>query len=164
MTTLACDGHSLAADGQRSAGNEIIASDTKKIHVESGTIYAFTGEVAPRALIDWIAAGAHADKAPKIDFSALVIDRTGARRYSNELPYAQEVRFPHADGSGDRWAMGAMKAGKSPREAVEIACSLDVYSGGTIQVVELDEVFGRKTVSVINPKTGKRVIRLAAAE
>lgn len=39
-------------------------------------------------------------------------------------------------GSGSPYAIGALHAGATPQEAVEIACKLDVNTSGPIQVVE----------------------------
>jgi ATP-dependent protease HslVU (ClpYQ) peptidase subunit len=44
----------------------------------------------------------------------------------------QSIDPPFAIGSGMDFALGAMDAGKSPAEAVEIACRRDPHSGGEV--------------------------------
>lgn len=39
-------------------------------------------------------------------------------------------------GSGSPYAIGALHAGATPKEAVEVACKLDVNTSGPIQIVE----------------------------
>lgn len=43
----------------------------------------------------------------------------------------------YAIGSGSPFAMGALKAGASPRKAVEIAATSDLYSGHAVKVITL---------------------------
>ena len=40
--------------------------------------------------------------------------------------------YAEALGSGSKFALTALSIGKNPVEAVEIACNLDVYSGGKV--------------------------------
>lgn len=50
------------------------------------------------------------------------------------------IREPYAIGSGSDFAMGAMLAGKSAKDAVKIAAKLDCYTGGPIKVLSLDKL------------------------
>lgn len=43
----------------------------------------------------------------------------------------------YAVGSGSEFALGAVEAGASPRQAVKIATHLDLYSGGEVQTLEV---------------------------
>jgi ATP-dependent protease HslVU (ClpYQ) peptidase subunit len=42
-----------------------------------------------------------------------------------------------AIGSGEEYAIGAMDAGLSAKDAVKIACNRDIYSGGRIRTFKI---------------------------
>lgn len=51
-------------------------------------------------------------------------------------PYPQELSSKfYATGSGRDFAIAAMHCGRTAKEAVEIACLYDVYSGGSVDVL-----------------------------
>lgn len=142
MTTIATDGKTIAADGQIVASGERLFLDAKKIVVKHGRIYALAGVAAMlEPLIEWHNDGADPSCMPSAKDNAwylLVIDRDrSVGYYTNECAYPTMMQYPTALGSGERFAMGAMLAGKSPREAVEIACKVDVNSGGTITEIDI---------------------------
>ena len=152
MTTIAIDAlGNIAADGRRTAGNEIIRYDAEKIKVSHGRIYALTGCCSLLdALISWHHAGADASKMPTYKgdggWYLIVFQADGMYTYSNDVPYSMgdEIKAPMAFGSGQNWAMGAMLAGKSAKEAVEIACKVDIYSGGQIKVMNIADTLAPK--------------------
>lgn len=53
-----------------------------------------------------------------------------------------EYLLPAAIGSGSEYAIGAMLAGKTPAEAVEIASKRDLTTAGTITALHLEEANG----------------------
>lgn len=71
-------------------------------------------------------------------FEALVIDTLTGKcyMYENRL-YPYEVKAPFAIGSGFKYAMGAMLAGATAAQAVEIAARLDKNTGGEVQVIDV---------------------------
>jgi ATP-dependent protease HslVU (ClpYQ) peptidase subunit len=139
MTTIAVDNRSIAADGLSAFGREIFRTDKQKLIVKYGRIYAMAGEVAARAaIIEWHNNGADPATVPLpgMDWNLLVVDLDGIRLYGNNTPYPTEIKPPFALGSGDAYAIGAMEAGATPREAVEIAAKRNTHTGG--QIVSLD--------------------------
>lgn len=50
-------------------------------------------------------------------------------------------------GSGSQYGIGALAAGATVRDAVEIASRFDIYTGGTIQVIEEGDVHGKRRIS-----------------
>lgn len=158
MTTIATDGRTIAADGLACIGNEIVQWDCPKIVVREGRIYALTGSDAlGRAAIEWHIAGADPSKLPvagrDATWSLIVIDgplpiRT-ATRYTEAMPYPDLFPLPQAFGSGCEYAMGALLAGASPRESVEIAAKLNCHTGGAIQVVDIAEALAGSGASSI---------------
>jgi hypothetical protein len=62
----------------------------------------------------------------------LVLSRSGLYLYDWQgigVPVREEF---HAIGTGSAPALAALRYGMSPREAVEMAISVDVYSGGEV--------------------------------
>lgn len=134
MTTLATDGTEMAADGLVCAGNLVSATDCPKIErLSDGRIVGAAGDlISAEAFRRWMRDGQ--GELPLLDeeFEGVVADGS-----SHVVVYDFRCRplrlpTPYAAGSGRELAMGAMLAGKSPTEAVEIACTRDVYSGGSI--------------------------------
>lgn len=148
MTTIATDGKTVAADGQRTLGSERISMVEKKLRMKAGRIYAITGTFAFfDDLIMWHIMGARVEDVPKGDgdngWSLLVIEpgATGVHRYTSECPRLEIFPYPATFGSGADYAMGAMCAGADPREAVTIASRLDINTGGEIQVIDIAAEF-----------------------
>lgn len=173
MTTIAYDGVSVVADGLRCFGSERSRTDVQKIKIVGrNVIYAYTGISALHApIIAWFEAGHDPKNVPQFHSSdaahgwaLLVIKKDGSvLTVGDEAPYPLECCAPFTLGSGADYAMGALHAGATARQAVEIAVKLDIHTGGDIQVVSIAETFMRKTQLMRNEKTGKNVIRLEAA-
>lgn len=71
------------------------------------------------------------------DFSALVVDDQGIWHYDDAFT-ADLVQEPFmAIGSGGDAARGALIAGATPEQAVEIACQIDSGSRGPVQMLKL---------------------------
>lgn len=156
MTTIAwdLDRGMIAADGLACSGNTIIAKDRKKIVARDGAIYALTGcWIYFKPLIEWHKVGADPNKLPvrngnEMHWSLLVItEREGravAEITTHEAPYFEDMPRKFALGSGCDVALGAMRSGKTPAEAVAIAMTDDVKTGGEIQVIDIAEALGLK--------------------
>jgi ATP-dependent protease HslVU (ClpYQ) peptidase subunit len=71
------------------------------------------------------------------DFTALIVDDQGIWHYDSAFT-ADLVQEPFmAIGSGGDAARGALLAGASPEQAVEIACQIDSGSRGPVQMLKL---------------------------
>lgn len=133
MTTIAFDGNALAADKQVTCGSMI--GQTTKIRRINGMLVGVSGDASSLQMFaDWIQLGGHAEKYPQAfkdgDSCAMVIRGDGIVRLYEKahLPLLLEQKR-YAIGSGREFAMAAMACGKTAREAVQIATSLDCYSG-----------------------------------
>jgi len=76
-------------------------------------------------------------------WTMLVLRQGSIWQASSELPgLLQEGGFPFAIGSGSEFALGAMHAGATPLEAIRIASKLDIYTGGPLDVLWVEQVTG----------------------
>jgi ATP-dependent protease HslVU (ClpYQ) peptidase subunit len=144
VTTVATDGKSMAADGRAVNGRDtIVAENVLKLHRVCDAHIGFSGgEADGHAFVRWfMKMREKADYEPlKVadDFGALVLYDDGlVVLYDHELSRVT-VELPYAIGTGSQLALGAMLAGASPEQAVKIAASRDVWSGGAIRSVALD--------------------------
>lgn len=131
MTTCAWDGKSLAADSRgTSAGCPFI--NTKAYRLKDGRLYAGSGDAQDCTAVRlWLESGG--EKPTVKDFVAMVIGADGSIwRYEDKLVPFQINQPFHAIGSGRDYALAAMHMGKTAREAVELACVYDVYTGPPI--------------------------------
>lgn len=140
MTTLAYDGKTLAADRQLTLGGTPMP--LRKIFRHNDELIGLSGSVQESLLfLEWYRnGGVSAGDKPKLsdDFSALVITDGKIMRYEALLmPWQIDLPF-WAAGSGADYALGAMAAGKSAVEAVEIAIRFDTSSGMGIDYVDLE--------------------------
>lgn len=142
MTTIASDGKTVAADGQCTAGNEILSTDRVKLEVCQDCVLAFSGTAALQPVaFKWFKEGADPAKVDGFlkdkDWTLAVFRQDVAEYYRNDCPHPLEVPYPTACGSGEDYAIGALMAGASPKEAIEIACVKDTMTSGKITVVEI---------------------------
>jgi hypothetical protein len=70
-------------------------------------------------------------------FEALVLNLDGTIDWFGKDLEPLRYFAPMTIGSGGAMALGAMLAGKSPKQAVEIACQRDIKSGGDIVEISL---------------------------
>ena len=145
MTTVAYRDGVIAADRMAVNGSRCDGRLTK-IHKINGHLLGISGNAAMgSALIDWFKGGCLAEAFPgcesdEDDASLLVInpDRHILVYESNRpVPIQFESEWM-TRGSGGDFASAAFMMGADARRAVEIACELDAYSGGGIDVLSLD--------------------------
>lgn len=140
MTTIATNGKSMAGDGQREACRTILSTEAVKVQrLDDGRIVGTCGDTALAAkLVAWLnGQGDKPEGKAEDDFAALVLRTDGVIEYISGHCISTIVPPPVAVGSGMDFAIGAMEAGASPQEAVEIACKRDPGSGGKITVCKL---------------------------
>lgn len=137
MTTIATDGKVLAADRQVSDGSLICSPATKIARLANGAVVGVAGGAFNlMAFLEWFNGGRketlqlHSD-----DFEALVLTAAGQvvcyDRHGRTLIQAPPV----AIGTGAQIAIGAMEAGATAQEAVEIACRRDAWTSGPVDTL-----------------------------
>lgn len=137
MTTIAWDGKTLAGDTRSTAGG-FAYQTTKVFKLPDGRLYGACGAAEEgEAVLQWLVLGG--DKPQVKDFCAILIEDGKCFRLEDKLIKFQVDSPFHAIGSGRDYAMAAMHYGKNAREAVELACVYDVYTGIPITSVSLDD-------------------------
>lgn len=141
MTILAWDGKTLAADKQCTIVG--YAHTVTKIHrVPDGIIGLCGSGPHSQAILAWFLRGRDPDKWPKkpeecdSTATAIFVTKDGVFGYACGYSEIYEDKFV-AFGCGRDYAMAAMYLGKSAREAVEVACALDINCGKGIDTLEL---------------------------
>ena len=142
MTCIAWDGKTLAADKMTcSVGYGYTVT---KIHrLKGGAIVGFSGDGdGAMALLAWLDSprddSAYPPGQKDNDTCALVITPNGSVLSYGKTPFPQRIECQrYAMGHGRDFALAAMHLGKSAREAVEVACALDVFCGNGIDTLEL---------------------------
>lgn len=80
------------------------------------------------------------DGKPDLEGAILVVVRGRLYEIDFDTSVSRRTDGQHAIGSGAPYALGALAAGASLREAIEVAASFDVSTGGTISVATADEL------------------------
>lgn len=143
MTTIAYKDGILAAD-KRSTFCNVAITTTKVKRLQDGTLVGCTGDSGLcRKLIEWLQDGADPDTYPDLGSKChMLMVRPDRRVYlydGSSAPIELEERFV-AFGSGQDFALTAMHLGYGAKEAVEVACQLDVHSGKGVDALVLKPV------------------------
>lgn len=146
MTTIVFRDGILAAD-RAIFDRETYCGETLKIfRSECGAIGGLAGFMGDSATFrDWMAApgGIAIDQPPEFqhqDSEALVITKAGDCYWIGPgKRWAKQLAEYHVIGSGFRIAMGALAAGVSAEQAVKIACDLDTYTRGPVDLLTQGE-------------------------
>lgn len=133
----------MSADSRSCTGDLITTDEAEKLVVgKDGSIMGVAGDRGACVLVrEWFEKGADMGTIPKLHpgsepggpFDALVL-RPDGRVESLDHHFAFMPRSaPAAIGTGGEIAVGAMRAGKSPAEAVSIAAECVASVGGEIR-------------------------------
>lgn len=130
----------MAADSLVTSDRVVSGTVRKLSRLKDGGIVGCAGRVdVAGEFAAWLNGVAEKPKEVDDDFYALVLTADGeVFLYDERLsPTHVEADF-YAIGSGHEVAKGAMAAGATPEEAVEIACKLNLYTGPPVLVERLD--------------------------
>ncbi len=143
MTTIAAN----FLTGEMAADSMVSSDDSyyliNKLRRGKGCIYGGAGDFE-KLLKFYQVLDQGGDLDSDTDISILMLNAQGLWVYeSSVIPVPIKNSF-FAIGTGAGYAMGAMHLGKSPREAVEIACLYDTSSHGPIDEMKLERIRGTK--------------------
>jgi ATP-dependent protease HslVU (ClpYQ) peptidase subunit len=137
MTTIAWDGFVLATDSLITNGSHIFGTGEKIHRLKNGGYLAAAGaQDLIYSVVAWLDGAEKPEIKDDDSFIGLIVyvDENGvvsADELSGKLR-RWPACLPWAGGSGEAFALTAMKCGKDAIQAVEIACQMDIYSGGKI--------------------------------
>jgi hypothetical protein len=139
VTTIVWDGRSLVADRQLTTSG--CRFQTTKAHrLPDGSLFASCGAVEPAAIVlRWLREGGEKPTLDKdSDFEGVLVkpDKTVWVLYKQLEPVPIESPC-YATGSGRDFALAALQMGKTAKEAVLLACELDIWSGMGITELRL---------------------------
>ncbi len=137
MTTIVANTNRMVADTQGTLGN--MPYYRRKIYRVRGALVAAAGYTAhSMAFLRWYGEGCRRGCEPSVNrddgFGAFVLDKSGLWEYDDDMVAMPIYEDVWAIGSGRDYALTALRLGKTPEEAVEIACKMDVNSGLPLQV------------------------------
>lgn len=139
------DGKQVATDTQGTCGDQKLAGEFVKVVRDESTLFCFSGTFCLfDPLVKWYKAGCPVDDTPKMDPEYnhrlwVFNPDTGPQTFVNvqKCPYPVPLFTPAAMGSGQEYALGALYAGASLKDAVRIASKLDIYTGGRVKLYDI---------------------------
>lgn len=141
MTTIAVNGRSMAGDGITTCNGHILAYPQKVNRAPDGSLFGATGLTTQcEKFRQWMMSDPQPDF-PSFDedFCALILRPNGKVYWIDKHNAYIEYAMPAAIGSGSEYAIGAMMAGRTPKQAVEIAAMRDRSTAGDITELKLEE-------------------------
>jgi len=136
MTTIACDGKMIAADGLVTGNGIIHARNCQKVFLlRDGRVVGFTGSAFDIGdALDFLN-GDKEELSASEGFEAIILHHDGTVVCTDEKGRRYPQSVPCVSGSGGSIALGAMAAGKDAFEAVKIAAEIDTHSGGKCMAI-----------------------------
>jgi len=157
MTSIAVKDGIMVSDGRVTLGDTVIKDDMVKVFWVNNHLVGGAGRARSiSTFVHWLQkqtdytivsneVGDLVDLVPPVleddeGFSALVLTPTKqVLLYDGNIPIDLGNDVYTSIGSGSVYCLAAMDAGASAEDAVKIAMKRDVYSGGEITVVQLEE-------------------------
>ena len=142
MTTIIYDhkNKQIACDSRATAGSTIVSDSVIKFHERAGYIWFMCG--CSGSVETFITKfEALKDCAPNIDTSGLFV--FGKLAYSatidDDIFREDLLEYSFSVGSGSEYALAALDHGKTAKEAVEYAMTRDIYTGGKVNVYDIEK-------------------------
>lgn len=140
MTTMAFREGIMAADSAAFADDTYGGQTTKIFRTADGSLVALAGSLIYAARVEaWLKGVTSKKPDYGVDVSGILVRQDGTIWVINGDGDLAPINAPYlASGSGRVAALGALAAGASAQKAVEIACGLDAYTRGPVQVEHLN--------------------------
>lgn len=117
----------------------------KAVKDRDGNLCGISGSITvASAYLKWFSEGKyqghpepplHYNGSEDFQCNIILVDKTGVT-WGDKAGRARYKAPFYVAGSGSNWAIAALEAGASAREAVRIACKFDENSGGQIRVLK----------------------------
>lgn len=141
MTTVAADFESgvMVSDSKCTTGD--VWTPTRKVWRHNGELIGVAGDLHQASkFLRWYTGGRKGPFPGKSgDFEAMILRPDGLFHVFESGLELKEERGFFAIGSGQKAALAILVAGLGAEKAVEIACQVDVGSGGDLQVFRLHD-------------------------
>lgn len=129
-------------------------SDFQKVFVNNGIVFGVCGSLADAQKLayapipdldtwdrdEWVTSVLNKKLKKRLEYSECLISVQGRVYAWSDGSWVRSDTGVYAAGSGADIAFGAIMAGASIREALEIASEHDPYTGGTLQVKHEEEI------------------------
>jgi len=156
MTTIAYKDGLMASDSCWTLNNSQVTSLNKITRLKSGGLLGQAGDNDSREIVALLDTIKHEKNVPfkkalldlRVDYTGLwvlpsgkiyiVTARSDPNNHDEEVGFTPISRRIAAVGSGNEFALGAMRAGATAREAVFHAAEFDIYTRAPVHVVRLN--------------------------
>lgn len=151
MTTIAYKDGVIAYDGRQTRNDRIVSDTAQKCQVVDGVSFFLSGAVCDEKAL--IAAYFGTPSAVPVECSGYAVDcgrllMVGHDDKTGIWKQDLDLASPDAIGSGCAYAIAAMDMGASAEDAVRAAMKRDIYTGGIVRTVTINEgVANAKTTS-----------------
>lgn len=146
MTTCAWDGTTLASDTRCTCDIEYVGNESKIFRIDGRLVAGAGATTGIRKFLSWYEKDRRVKTYPTFvegeDIEMMTITEDGQASLWTRHGLGCKLVAPCAIGSGQRFAIGAMLAGKTAVEAVEIAMQRDTATGGDIEYMTLEQKLG----------------------
>lgn len=147
MTTIACNREMIASDSMVTIEHKGIWYPAVKLVRGPGLVAGAAGDGGDCSrFLRWAATGFKGaapkwqDTTTEDQVLAIILKEDGIYSWSPGDPEPERVELEYfACGSGGKAARIAMKYGVDPAQAIRDAITVDLWSGGEVQVMYLDE-------------------------
>lgn len=141
MTTIAYKDGVIAYDSRVTDGDTIISNSREKKIKVNGVLFIFSGIFGD--IEQMVHLYFSKEYVKPLGCNAIVYDSDGLKLIGTDEEQYFENTIPFNEysalGSGSPYAYGAMDAGATAKQAVQIAAQRDVYTGGKIRTVKIRE-------------------------
>lgn len=142
MTTIAYKDGVIAYDGRQTRNDRIVSDSAPKCQVVDGVSFFLSGAVCDEKAL--IAAYFGSASPVPVECSGYVVDdgklmMVGCDDKTGIWKQDLDLSNPDAIGSGCAYAIAAMDMGASAEDAVRAAMKRDIYTGGTVRTVIINE-------------------------
>ena len=160
MTTVAYKAGFMASDSSCTDDSGVYVGRIQKIHrLANGALLGTAGDADARCVIELLNKSTAKKLPARKELAALEVDFRGILAFQNGAVFYVDIYVWEigeascqwdaqvyevdegmaAIGSGEQFALGAMRAGKSARDAVAIACHFDSFSSPPVKVITVKE-------------------------
>jgi len=143
MTVVAFRDGVMASDSAVTTGDEFFCTTQKLFRAKDGSIAGFTGNLSQMGTFKrWFEESYPEVEVPKMGgtWETLIVHPDLSMWWTNGKGLLVEIKGQSMTiGSGGMWAKGALEAGATPAQAVQVAIDYNTACRGPIQIMQLEQ-------------------------